>query len=455
MIDFISASAKVGNDHILSKPNLEWFTTIDNSTGEIKSYFTKFQHLKFNLKFINSDEWLLTIKGSIHKYWHGTNHTDFDLLELTNAINGLCEMIEVKPEDIQIKSLEYGLNFEPPIETWNWIDSLHRVVSSDFKEFSVRSGGKTIGNYAQLTNYNLKAYSKSQEYSLEFDLARFECKVKNKKYFDSKEHILEISTFADLTNPVILTKLKIRLLAHYNEILKIEPVNVEAMTKADLRFYEKAIQKNYFNKLHRENKVLHKKHKRRLREIIEAYRTGNVHTEIMQIMNDKWELLMLGQTPKFQKLEFDSQTKESAILQGFDQNEKSTILHTFVNSGATAAENEKSAILQYKYNCNTVLTNIRPDRYFQNTPPPSSAPRFCRTCGTDISHQKDGSIFCSITTNPNAKQCRNFDSNRRYRKRQQIAKIKAKIEQNKVFGVLQLFEIEEQFTPEILKLIQI
>jgi len=147
--------------------------------GEIQSSYLIYENIKI-VVYPNSER--IEFSGSLHKYFnHGLhNYNDFDL----NAFNTVLRRLEcefgIRPENLHLEQMEYGLNIIPPIAT----DTiLNHLLEHGCREFE-RILNSSRGSYSQIerTQYILKIYNKAKQYKQPNQILRFEIKAKTGKF---------------------------------------------------------------------------------------------------------------------------------------------------------------------------------------------------------------------------------------------------------------------------------
>jgi hypothetical protein len=122
-----------------------------NSEGEVTFYYTYIRNL-----YIQWYRGKVVFSNSIHKFWHGWNHSDYDHKEVLMSIELLCEMTGVDWWTASVGKLEWGVNLVK--QAMEVVNSMQRYK---FKEFlCMEAGGQRYGNKCKMTDYFLKMYDK-------------------------------------------------------------------------------------------------------------------------------------------------------------------------------------------------------------------------------------------------------------------------------------------------------
>lgn len=133
------------------------------------------------------------VQGSIHKFWHGQNHSIFTIDEAQKAFVRLLEILEVNPVDTKILQMEYGVNLYTPFNPDVFID---RLICLKSKPFEGLGNYDKIGKVCYQSEYDLKIYNKSRQYHLKNNILRIEKKIKDSRYLKR----WGINAIADITD---------------------------------------------------------------------------------------------------------------------------------------------------------------------------------------------------------------------------------------------------------------
>ncbi|HTE26182.1 hypothetical protein [Flavitalea sp.] len=122
-----------------------------NSQGDVNYYYTKIRNI-----YIQWYRNKVVLTNSIHKYWHGWNHSDFYYHEVLMCINDLCEITGVDWWTASLGKLEWGVNLiKQPMEV---VDTM---LMYKFKKFeSMMEQGHRYGSKCEVNGYFLKMYDK-------------------------------------------------------------------------------------------------------------------------------------------------------------------------------------------------------------------------------------------------------------------------------------------------------
>lgn len=208
----------IGRDRLLSLPYLNFMREINTTTGEHKNYqTTDYHHCK--IKVYDSGRVVFT--GSVHKMYNsinnidaprngnkGFNGNDFDLSQILEMRNLLCELFNCTPRQMIFENLEIGLNIHVKFIVQMFIINL---LYHNGKKFEY----KYSDHYAQVihNNYRLKIYNKGTQYGMLNNVIRIEVSAKKMIEFSSTG----IRTFADV-NESNLQLAYNHLLSRFDEV---------------------------------------------------------------------------------------------------------------------------------------------------------------------------------------------------------------------------------------------
>lgn len=293
MIDFIKIIIKDLNPAILeANPLLDFYSNVNESTGEIERTNRKGEKITpyknafyFGLEFKIYDTGLITLSGSLHKYWNkgAQNYNDFNFEAFLCVLNDIKHKFSITPEQCILKCLEIGINIVPPITTNQFLNYcfLHKT-----KPFEVQFNSDE-GKYRQVQHaqYIIKIYNKALHYKKNFDIKteimRFEIKYTKMQKLNERGiyNLQELANYG-------LHNFKDELLNEFNNIL----------------FYDNTIQSksrsisNYKNPLYwiellnRPTKTSYYKHKGILKNIT-SESSNKIQLQTAEIMSNKIDFL--------------------------------------------------------------------------------------------------------------------------------------------------------------------
>lgn len=224
-------------NRVLSNTQLDFEEGHSTSTGEIKAYpkKTKWNNWEFEVK---SPTWL-EIRGSLHKYWNsGTNENDFIFRNLFDAVVGICEFLQVKPGDLTVHNLEFGVNIQPEINASKIIREAicfrNRVAINPYDN-------ETAYFTEYMTNeYYFKVYDKGLQARKLWkkeagNVLRIEIKARNSRFLQ----FAGIVTMADLLNQTNLLLLGRKLSNTLNTLVfDDDTININDLSIPDRKVYQ-------------------------------------------------------------------------------------------------------------------------------------------------------------------------------------------------------------------------
>ncbi len=294
LIDFIKIIIKNLNPAILeANTSLDFYDNINLSTGEIKNTnrtgqkITPYKNAFYKgLEFKIYDTGLITLSGSLHKYWNSGahNYNDFNSEAFLWVLSDLKHKFNIAPEQCILKCLEVGINIIPPIPTNQFLDYcfLHKTKPFEYQKNSDEGKYKQV----QHSQYIIKIYNKALHYiskgfDIKGEIMRFEIKYTKMQKLNERD----IYNLQDLAN-CGLHNFKDELLNEFNNIL----------------FYDNTIQSKSRSILHYKNalywiELLNKKpndlfnyHRNHLRKITSTT-SQKIQFQTSEIMSKKIDFL--------------------------------------------------------------------------------------------------------------------------------------------------------------------
>lgn len=205
----------------------------------------------------------LLVTGSLHKFYHGINHTDFSVSDLYKSINHICDIIGITPIASHILQMEYGVNLRTPFAPKELLD---RLICMKYKSFNAMKPIHGIGRDCYMGDWGIKTYDKGKQYGLPYHLLRVEKKVTNSRYLRK----MDVQTLADLT-PAGLECLGRDLLKMFKHVLIID----RSIKDDDLTGRQRLALANYRNPGYWEALSRHAAHNARKRFDLLTKKYGN------------------------------------------------------------------------------------------------------------------------------------------------------------------------------------
>lgn len=196
MIDWIKFEAYPPEPDKMRK-RLDFMRPVNTETGEVfgthEAAFLRIRAERdavMKLQLFPSGRLLIT--GSLHKFYHGVNHTDFLLSDLFKSISSICEAIGIAPVAGHILQMEYGVNIRTPFAPK---ELLSRLICMKYRSFNAMKPLHCIGRDCYIGDWGVKIYDKGKQYGLPDHLLRMEKKVTNSRFLRK----MNIQTLADFT----------------------------------------------------------------------------------------------------------------------------------------------------------------------------------------------------------------------------------------------------------------
>ncbi len=269
-IDFIKCKViNFPKDQLLNNPILNFISLVNSGTGEVKN--KRFAYYK-NFKIVVADSGYIEFSGSIHVYFNDGKHNynDFTHERYNYALNRIYEDLGIRPCNLYILNLEYGVNIKPPIQTKRILDNcfIHKRLTIS------KIINNKEGQYIQSEhkgNYILKIYDKAKQYKrinsgkIPFnEILRIE--VKQIRW--GKYRILGIYSLEDFNkfDKSIFIK---DLISKWNEVIFYDPERFE------LNYSDHYLCLNYWIDLLNKNPKTYYKHANRLKEENRLYGNDN------------------------------------------------------------------------------------------------------------------------------------------------------------------------------------
>ena len=358
--------------------NISFGITVDHDTAEIKTkkredqivttYRAKFETFDLTVKEVeqiatNDKLFYLTIKGSLHKnYYGGKNYLPFTWEQLQQQITHICKRLLISPSDAQIASLEIGVNIIPLFIVSPFL--MNNIISykgNTFNRYKKDTTGFCLGIYCSLSQYVIKIYDKGLQNDLPGNLMRFEKRFLKMQGLNKKG----IKFLSDLTLKSKVENLQSQLLIAWNDVLIFDidnRDNYKLLKNKESALLTKGRNSNFWERLKKENIRQFNAQREKFRELVAKY--GNNWKEaVSDLSTNEWQRLFNNCT--------NLPLGENKVLYDFTIKIKGKDLQQ----------------------------------------------RFCRSCGNDITNQKESSLYCSekYVGYEAAHRCRNTNNNRKYK----------------------------------------
>ncbi|WP_228851267.1 hypothetical protein [Aegicerativicinus sediminis] len=310
MIDYIHMSTdKFDYFRILHDTGLKFTWKTNSITGEpipnkhgtlVREASLK--NLKIILKETNNGKKILIIQGSLHKYKNNGKHNkdDFNFEQFLDIILEVTKRLQIRPNDIEIKSIEIGFNIICPLLISSILKGLLYHTPSPFKFIAIKESEYYQAFHKQ---YCLKAYHKNLHdpfyYPVDYQIFRFELKV-NKMIFLLKHlrnHSVLISrqlTLNQLLDKNLFEILGKLVIEKWSEIIMFDPtIDILKFSQKDQLKLVKFQNPNYWYEI---DKYQRKANKKFLYKTIEN-NSERIQDQLRALMNLKLKELTTGNKP--------------------------------------------------------------------------------------------------------------------------------------------------------------
>jgi hypothetical protein len=282
MIDFIHLYSKVDDHKIyLGDKYLRFVEGVEYLKQKRLSYFwykDKESKMLFKIGYKN---WI-DISGSLTKYQYEENYSNLTYSDLCFAIDSLAKTVNKRPNELILRSFEFGLN----IHMFNELKALELTdLAFNYKKNffeSIESKNKdpiSIGKRCRLQKYDVKIYNKSIEYDLPFDLLRVEVKI-NKMSFVNRIEIKYLEDLKDLDKLDALMKILIETVENiffYDTSIPfhlLTPIEKQQCLNWQSELYRK--------KLIKEHPKKYEYKRKKMKVIVEKYGVQNINKRIIE-----------------------------------------------------------------------------------------------------------------------------------------------------------------------------
>lgn len=377
---------------------LKWFSSpellgvdgfpleVMEDTGEVlgRPRKAKYKGLTFSVSPSKNGGVRCWLDGSIHKYKNdgAYNYDRFTFTDIRNVVAELQARFSIDPNTTYLHGLEIGVNlvFDSHSQV---VRAIKSAISHKGKEYvSLFPHSSLLGKVCSRADFKIKIYDKGKQSSLEQHILRFEVS------FPRMRALLgyNLETLADLTNPKKVFALVEVLCDALNHTVFIDPYAETSL----LNQREKLVLETFRQSERWVNLDFEQRRSKReqIERVLEKCNAFNVRADLQKRVLEEWEEL-----------------KNTAL--------KAEILPMFAPIFEPKEAVEKPMFVSLEY----VGTNMGFTLSDEPTPNPLIQPiqkRVCCSCGSDISHQRPQSRFCSEKYKGGAaKKCRNKDSNKR------------------------------------------
>ena len=415
MIDYkCSDILGITPQEVFNNSLLDFLSPVSLKTGEIlpsnnknrnKVRTTRKQIASYQEQTISivNDQYI-KMEGSLHKYYNnGQNHSDFTLNDLFEVIMDIHSKLHFNPLKDEIRNVEFGVNVRLPFETRIFLDSIITYKGKEYEKRTFQSQGYMLKFF--FDQYELKIYDKGLQYSLPYNLLRFEVKVRKMEFLRAKGISLR-ATF-DLLKPEVYNRLGQLLNDCFSQLVVFdESINLRKLNQRDRNTLLLGQNPRHWTREKEGNPERYKKRLKRFNSLVSKHGKRNLKETVGNLISEKWD--ELTQTTE------ENVTKCNKFLSELTS-ETFPEITTFSEKNIPRNNTSKSMLLSGQ-----ILEGFAVRETVREQ-------RLCISCGRDISSQKKGSRFCSERLfGKEVKQCRNKESNPRNHFKRRELKIKSK-----------------------------
>lgn len=241
-VDWLKAEViGLKKDQFLSNTLLDWKQVCEKG-GVLRFEQADFQNIKIRIYPDGTKSSGIFFSGSLHKLAnHGRhNYDDFTRTRFDQVIYKLQVCFGIKPQNLRLLQLEFGVNIVPPIDTTRILEHLFQLNNVSFTEII----NNRSGHYKQAlrTDYILKTYNKGKQYKLPYELLRIEVKQTNWSEY-RRQGMITLSDFIQVDKQSFLNKLT----GYFANCVFYDPTNKDANKWEDFRnaIYWRELRDNY------------------------------------------------------------------------------------------------------------------------------------------------------------------------------------------------------------------
>lgn len=169
-----------------------WNSIVHNSDGVLKYGFAEYLGLKISVKYEK-----VRLQGSLHKYRNAGKHNydDFTAVDVAKVVRELSERFEIDTSTTLLNNVEFGVNVVLPFGVNVVLDNLINYKGEPFNKVV-----ENRMNYYQCkrAKFIIKIYDKGKQYNLPDNVLRFEIKVTEMQYLETKG--IKLRYLSDLLN---------------------------------------------------------------------------------------------------------------------------------------------------------------------------------------------------------------------------------------------------------------
>lgn len=232
---------------IISNKLIDLTSTINYYTGEISLYPKKGKHKNLEISITPNYAYLW---GSLHKFNNlnllneDQNYNAFNYCQINDIVELLTHQFNIKNKT-SLTNLEFGFNINTKLNPQHILD--YNVLMYKYKNHNREDKFSGKGDFKEFktTDFNIKIYNKSKQYSLNENLLRIELKITSKRYLQK----LDVFKLEDLQDKSVLYGLFRRFLKEFNELVIVDDFYSLDIPKTDLENLTKFTNPNFWKNL--------------------------------------------------------------------------------------------------------------------------------------------------------------------------------------------------------------
>lgn len=293
MIDFLKFKVlerEILEHHIKKTQVVDLNTSLNLVTGEELNCPLKGKYFRMDVVLSCQGAY---IKGSVHKMtnlFNGgkfQNYNDFTFCTASESITHLTQVFGLRKTSLT--NLELGLNINISKDPQEVLDYNLLMYDNEAHNKNLKFRGK--GDYKEFhkTDYSIKVYNKSKQYSLKSNILRVEVKIISKR----KLQQLGIFSLEDLHGKEVIERLYSFLWGELQKLTIIDDYTNIKMPSEDLSSLNKYTNPNYWKKLGRDKSYKVKSNrKNKFKALIIKYGLDNTKNEVLKNVSEKFEEMM-------------------------------------------------------------------------------------------------------------------------------------------------------------------
>lgn len=198
--------------------------------GELIKYVANLKNLRLVI-----DSSILTVSGSLHKFYHGNNSGDFTWREIQASIKLLSEVFGEDFGQAQLKKLTFACNL--PIDAKPILDRLISIKGRKPQDMLGGINHSPYGKYIKMTHSRSKIYNKKEEVAYHDrkriqPTLRFEIELSLKAAASRKKKPVNLKTIGELLDSKFADYSKQELMALVNQFEFTQDVLPDDCTSA-------------------------------------------------------------------------------------------------------------------------------------------------------------------------------------------------------------------------------